>query len=267
MDDAVSEYERHRHAPDHWALGRFVAPLSRWDELSNAVRKLPDSGAAWPVSILASPADVDRIRSIRAIGDEHLVVDAVESRAESVAEAGNAAGLVRLGIDVFVEVNVSADLDAIAAELSRIGAAAKLRTGGVVATAFPESRHVLSFLRACQSAGIRFKATAGLHHAVRGEYRLTYEPVPPTGVMFGFLNVALAAALLWFGRDDDIVLAALEERSPASIELTDAGVSWRNERLTIAQLDEVRSEFFVGFGSCSFREPMAEIGLEALPRA
>jgi len=126
---------------------------------------------------------------------------------------------------------------------------------------------VLSFLRACQSAGIRFKATAGLHHAVRGEYRLTYEPVPPTGVMFGFLNVALAAALLWFGRDDETVLAALEERSPESIELTDGGVSWRNERLTIAQLDEVRSEFFVGFGSCSFREPLAEIGLEALPRA
>jgi len=201
------------------------------------------------------------------MGDEHLVIDAVESRAESVAEAGNTAGLVRLGIDVFVEVNVSADLDAIAAELNRIGAAAKIRTGGVVATAFPESRHVLRFLRACQNAGIRFKATAGLHHAVRGEYRLTYEPVPPTGVMFGFLNVALAAALLWFGRGDETVLAALEERSPDSIELTDAGVSWRDERLTIAQLDEVRSEFFVGFGSCSFREPMAEIGLEALPRA
>jgi len=144
---------------------------------------------------------------------------------------------------------------------------AKIRTGGVTRDDFPQTRDIIRFVRTCMAANVPFKATAGLHHAVRGEYRLTYEPVPPTGVMFGFLNVALAAALLWFGRDDDIVLAALEERSPASIELTDAGVSWRNERLTIAQLDEVRSEFFVGFGSCSFREPMAEIGLEALPRA
>ena len=48
---------------------------------------------------------------------------------------------------------------------------------------------------------------------------------------------------------------------------SDAGVAWRDERLTAPQLDEVRAEFFLGFGSCSVREPMAELGLEALPRA
>ena len=50
--------------------------------------------------------------------------------------------------------------------------------------------------------------------------------------MFGFLNVALAAAFHWFGRDDETVLAVLEERSPDSFEFTDAGVSWRTKRLT-----------------------------------
>ena len=47
---------------------------------------------------------------------------------------------------------------------------------------------------------------------------------------------------------------------------TDDGLAWRDERLSAAQIDDARSRFFTGFGSCSFREPMAEIGLEAQPR-
>ena len=47
---------------------------------------------------------------------------------------------------------------------------------------------------------------------------------------------------------------------------TDDGLAWRDERLSTAEIDDVRSRFFAGFGSCSFREPMAEIGVEAHPR-
>lgn len=127
--------------------------------------------------------------------------------------------------------------------------------------AFPTAQDVLGFLRACAVARIRFKATAGLHHAVRGEYRLTYEPIPPRGVMFGFLNIAVAAALVWHGREDTVVLQVLEERARDAFSFDDDGLSWHNERLGHADLEDVRSRFFVGFGSCSFREPMAEVGL------
>ncbi len=199
--------------------------------------------------------------------DSRLVVQAVECKAESVAEAAFASELAQRGLDVFVEPSKTADFPAIAAELARRGAAAKIRTGGVAADAFPTAREVLAFLHTCRDARIRFKATAGLHHAVRGEYRLTYAPSPPNGLMFGFLNIAMTAALLWFGRDDEVLIDVLEERSVDAFEFTDGGATWRDERLTLMQLDEVRSEFFAGFGSCSFREPMAEIGLEALPRA
>jgi hypothetical protein len=154
-----------------------------------------------------------------------------------------------------------------AVAVERVGAAAKIRTGGVTADAFPASRDVLSFLRACRTAGIRFKATAGLHHAVRGEYRLTYEPAAPAGTMFGFLNVAMAAAFHWFDHDDATVLAVLEERAPDAFKFTDAGATWRTKRLSRDQLREVRREFFAGFGSCSFAEPMTEVGLRAVPRA
>ncbi len=265
MADAVAEYEQHRQASDSWALGRFVVPLSRWNELESCVSKLP-VGEPWSVSVLAAPTDARRIRDIRG-SDPRLLVHVVECKAATVDEVASVAELVGSGMDVFVEVNVLVDLDAMTAALKHAGAAAKIRTGGVTPDAFPSSRQVLSFLRACLRAGIRFKATAGLHHAVRGEYRLTYEPVPPIGTMFGFLNIAVAAAFLWSGRDDDTVLAVLEERVPEAFEFSDVGVSWRGQRLARYELDQARAKFFVGFGSCSFSEPMAEVGLPTLPRA
>jgi hypothetical protein len=265
MDDAVSEYDRHRKAPDSWALGRFVVPLSRWNELKSCVSSA-GVGEPWSVSVLAAPADAARVLDI-STSNSRLALRAVECKAATAAEVANVAELVRLGIDVFVELNLLADLDALAVALKRVGAAAKIRTGGVTPDAIPSQRQVLSFLRACLKAGVRFKATAGLHHAVRGEYRLTYEPVPPVGTMFGFLNVAVAAALLWCGREDKTVLAVLEERSPEAFEFSDGGLSWRGERLSRRELEEARAAFFVGFGSCSFSEPMAEVGLQALPSA
>jgi hypothetical protein len=261
MADAVAEYARHRLAPDNWALGRFVVPLARWTELEAAAPQEP-----WPVSVLAAPSDAPRIREIIDGTDYGLEIEAVECKAASPAEALSALDLVQIGTDVYVEFAPSGDLSAMTTALRRAGAAAKIRTGGVTPDSFPAARDVLSFLRACRGARIRFKATAGLHHAVRGEYRLTYEPAAPVGTMYGFLNIAMAAAFHWFDRDDDTVLAVLEERSADAFEFTDAGGSWRNKRLTRDQLYEVRREFFVGFGSCSFSEPMAEVGLQAVPR-
>jgi len=262
MADAVSEYARHRLAPDNWALGRFVVPFSRWSELEAAAPREP-----WPVSVLAAPADAPRIQEIIASTDYGLEIEAAESKAATPAEARSVSDLVKLGIEVYVEFPLSGNLDAMAVAVERVGAAAKIRTGGVTADAFPASRDVLSFLRACRTAGIRFKATAGLHHAVRGEYRLTYEPAAPAGTMFGFLNVAMAAAFHWFDHDDATVLAVLEERAPDAFKFTDAGATWRTKRLSRDQLREVRREFFAGFGSCSFAEPMTEVGLRAVPRA
>jgi hypothetical protein len=264
MRDAVDEYRGHLEAPDRWALGRFVVPISRWEEFQAAVA---DSGATtlWSVSLLASPADADRI--VAAKTDSRFVVNAVECKAASVAEAAQAERIVTEGVDVFVEPVKLDAFDAMAPVLARIGASAKIRTGGVTSDAFPAPREVLEFLTSCKRAGIRFKATAGLHHAVRGEYRLTYEPGSPTSVMYGFLNVAVGAALLWHGRNDNVVLEALQTRSLDAFEFTDEGLAWHNERLSRDEVQEVRSRFFVGFGSCSFGEPVAEIGLQGQPRA
>lgn len=256
----MSEYDRHRRAQDSWALGRFVVPLARWTELDTCVRDLTATGEIWPVSILAAPADAKAIRELKTIDRSRLVFQAVESKVSSAAEVKGAALLARPGTELFVELDLAGDLPAMAAELKRFGVAAKIRTGGVTEDAIPSAQQIVAFLRACHKARVRFKATAGLHHAVRGDYRLTYENDPPIGVMFGFLNVAMAAALLWNGRDDDVLLAVLDERSKDAFVFTDTEASWQNERLTKKEIDDARS-FFTGFGSCSFSEPMTEIGL------
>jgi hypothetical protein len=136
---------------------------------------------------------------------------------------------------------------------------AKLRTGGVVADAFPSSELVARFIRACLRAGVPFKATAGLHHPVRASYRLTYEAGGPTGVMFGYLNVFLAAALMATGLDDADAIRLLDERDPDAFELRTDSIGWRGHVLTAAEVRRARERVAVSFGSCSFREPVDEL--------
>ena len=264
MQEAVAEYRTHAEAAERWALGRFVVPLARWNELRSSLTDTPTSAAPWPVSLVMAAVDFDRVENTRQ--ESRLVVQAVECKAATGDDVSSAARITSLGLELFIEPTDLATFGALAPRLAEVGAAAKIRTGGVTVDAFPSPKQVLDFLVACRAAGIRFKATAGLHHAVRGEYRLTYEPAPPMGEMFGFLNVAVAAALLWHGRNPAVALAALEERSMDAFVFTDDGLAWRGEHLSAAEIDDARSRFFTGFGSCSFREPMAEIGLEAQPR-
>lgn len=262
MSDAVSEYAQQRGAPDSWALGRFVVPFPRWNDLMSSFESVAAPGESWPVSLLAAAHDEPRILELAEHSTE-LRVESVETKATTIADLVNVKPMVERGVEVFVEPARLSVFEEIAPGIKRCGAAAKIRTGGVTADAFPEAEHVLGFMKTCRKFGLRFKATAGLHHAVRGEYRLTYEPSPPMGEMFGFLNVAMAAALLLSGRPDSVVVAALSERSPEAFEFTHDGAMWRNNWLATAELEAAHDEFFAGFGSCSFREPMAELGLGA----
>jgi hypothetical protein len=260
MGDAVSEYAQHRGAQDSWALGRFVVPFPRWNDMMSSFESVAETGETWPVSLLASALDAPRICELAEHSTE-LRIESVETKATTIADLVSVQPMVERGLSVFVEPTRLSDFDGLAEGLRRVGAAAKIRTGGVTADAFPTSEQVLAFMKACRKTGLHFKATAGLHHAMRGEYRLTYEATPPMGEMFGFLNVTMAAALLWSGRPDSVVIRALNERTPGAFEFTNDGAMWRNNWLTLAELDGARSDFFSGFGSCSFREPMAEIGL------
>ena len=143
------------------------------------------------------------------------------------------------------------------------GVYAKIRTGGTTADAFPRTAAVARFIRRCIEARVPFKATAGLHHPLRAEYRLTYQPDAPCGTMFGYLNVFLATAFVVAGSPDDEIARVLEETEASALVADDRRVAWRDRDLSAADLREAR-RWIRSFGSCSFREPVDELAALAV---
>jgi hypothetical protein len=133
---------------------------------------------------------------------------------------------------------------------------AKLRTGGTTPDAIPPVDTVAAYIAACVQRRLPFKATAGLHHPIRSERPLTYEPGAPVAVMHGFINVFLAAAFAWHGQPD--IGPILAETEPAAFRF-DERAHWRALSLSSDEIAGARANFAHSFGSCSFEEPIADL--------
>jgi len=257
MDAAAREFDTQRRGPDRWALGRFVVAAGQLDALAAARRAL--GGAPWPVSVLLTDTKltVPRYDDLAPL----LRVEAFEIKAASVAQIQAAQALVGLAPELYVELPADGDLGTLLSAVKALGAAAKIRTGGVTADAIPAPEAVAHFIVACVHAGVRFKATAGLHHLIRGQYALTYEPGSPHATMFGYLNVFVAAAFAHQGAPLHVVRQVLEEGDLAAFTTSAAGdtLCWRDRCLTPDQARATHAAALVSFGSCSFSEPLAEL--------
>ena len=269
MAEAVANYAEYAGGPDAWALGRFVVPVARLHELERSAEAVAPKAPAspWRLSALVGANPVEELRALgefncrhAAAGASALSADAVEAKAGSVAEVERILGAVPQWAEAYIEVPVVADPHALIEAIAHLGARAKIRTGGVTADAFPTAAQVLGFLRACVDLRIPFKATAGLHHPLRAEYRLTYAADSPAGTMFGFINVFLTAILLrQVALPDPDALALLEERSPTAFRFASDAIQWRDYRVGRQGIEAARREGIVGFGSCSFAEPVGEL--------
>jgi len=261
LPTAAANYAAYRGGEDAWALGRFVVPTARLRDLDALDGARVEPGAAWRIAALAG-ADLDAdLREISGFNQRQhgrAVADTIELKAATGVAISDALARIDGQLDAFIEIPIGDDparlIEAIAAARGR----AKVRTGGITADAFPQPTQLLRFIRRCIEANLPFKATAGLHHPLRGAYRLTYQPDSGCATMFGFLNVFLAAAFLRHGMRDADGLELIEESSPASLHVADQGIAWRSHRLDDASLRYARG-FALAFGSCSFREPMDDL--------
>lgn len=269
MAAAVANYASYREGAHAWALGRFVVPASRIGELESAAAGLlPPSPSPSPWR-LAAVLGGDAAAEIRALGELNcrhaaegqggVLADVVEGKADSVEAVERLLGQVPAYLQAYVEVPIGADPAALVAAIGRRGARAKVRTGGVTADAFPPVSDLVRFVRACLGAGVPFKATAGLHHPLRAEYGLTYEPGSARGTMYGFLNLFLATAFMAGGLPDAEAALLLEERDRDSIAFADATVEWRGRRVDLDAVRRSREQGVVSFGSCSFTEPIGDL--------
>lgn len=260
MGEVVANYAAYRASPDGWALGRLVIPAARLGECLEAAGPLLRAGDPWRVSALVpDPLSLGALADFNAAHGTRLLVDAAEAKAVEPRDVDALAVVAPPGIAVYVEVAVNDHLHACLARIKAAGWHAKIRTGGVVPQAIPPIDDVVRFLRACHDAGVTFKATAGLHHPVRGEFPLTYAPDAPRATMYGYLNVFAAAGLLARGAGEEQLRRALG--FPA---LTGVDIAMSGDRAMWESLARDARSVLHGFGSCSFREPLDELALLGL---
>ncbi|HTW85024.1 MAG TPA: hypothetical protein VMD91_13220 [Candidatus Sulfotelmatobacter sp.] len=285
MREALRAHARHNESAYAWVGGRFVAPASRLDELART--RIGDAPLDLAIVLDAATqgakgntirADLHRTERVRALPG--VTVSALEVRipgpALDAGALGAAVGEVAIGwpsdpVPFWYEPTFNAGwvtppetaLAALAAAResapANVTVGAKLRCGGPTPAALPEVDDVAAFLIAAQAHGVPWKATAGLHHPVRGRHG-------ETETAHGFLNVFLAGVLLHAGAiEPSAVVDVLAEEDARAFQVDPLHVGWRDARVEAEAVAAARAQC-VAFGSCSFDEPvngLRELGLLA----
>ncbi|MGW3346543.1 hypothetical protein ACWDA3_24790 [Nonomuraea rubra] len=225
MDEALARNQRDLERGDDVLTHRFLCPASRLERLRGKDYRPRRIGLIADTSTLPDWGD--------------LPVDYVEMKLPPDTSVEELAGRLELraGVRLFAEVpprKMSVDVPD--------GVGLKVRCGGTTADAFPPVEHLGQFIRSCVESGIPFKASAGLHHAVR-------HFDPSLGVdRHGFLNLLLG------------VCEAVEGRDPAPVlRTTDVGHLVR--MATAVQEDTARRarQLMVSYGSCSTSTPIDDL--------
>lgn len=263
MVGAAAEYAAQRASAYSWMLGRFVVPVTRLDELARHAAPLAgENKGAWALSVLVSADPAGDASAIREFNHAHvgqLRAEAVELRAATADAVEFALSQLDRSLERYVEIPLDDDPAPLLESMKRHGARAKARTGGVTPDAFPSADALARFIAECARLDLPFKATAGLHHPLRGEQHLTYDSGSGTATMFGFLNVFVAAALARMGADAPTLVRVLQERDDAAFVFDDGALRWGGFTLDVAQVMSSRRDFALSFGSCSFREPVDDL--------
>ncbi len=268
MATAVRNYAEYLNSADSWMLGRLIVPASRLEEFEQAAAELLPKAASdglWQISVLAAAAgsadlamDVQRVEAFNAqhekAGAGRAIIDVVELKADSERAIQSAAAMMPEGVFAFFEVPIDRDPSALIAAAADAGAGVKVRSGGVTADLYPTSENLARFIAQCAEANVPFKATAGMHHPLRHKNEAS------GAEEFGFLNVFIAACLaLTDELEPDAIARILEEASPGAFSFTEFEAAWGDFALDTESIEDIREEFAMSFGSCSFDEPREDL--------
>jgi hypothetical protein len=286
MRRALRAHARHGESAYSWVDGRFVLAASRLEEFAAA--RMPTDG----------PIDLSVILDAGALGAKGDTVRADLHRVERLTELPGVtvssleaklpqiqlddAALQRILLDIagtyptaevsfWYESSYNAGwttppdawlkiiAGARATAPANVTLGAKVRCGGAAPGSTPSVEDLAAFVVAAHAHDVPWKATAGLHHPVRGLHGVAGGAVP-----HGFLNLFVAGAALHAGAIDAArVAAVLAEQDPREFVVDPAHVGWSDVRLEAEQVAAAR-ERCVSFGSCSYDEPvndLRELGL------
>ncbi len=257
MEPAIAEYAALRTLPQAWMLGRFILPLSSLRAFCAA-----KGTQRFPVSLILDGLDDEAafaaaFARVASLGDS-VNVEAFEipvscsispERLATLAERSNIGAM-----PIFCEVRLDESLPECLDRVHAAGLGAKVRCGGMVATAYPSSEQLARFLVEVARVGIAFKATAGLHHpicGVRDEHN--------GATMHGFLNMLVGATLARRGGRMESIISILESQDASAFAYDGHTLRFSTETISQSELRDVRSGAFTSYGSCSFREPLTDL--------
>jgi hypothetical protein len=289
MKASVANYARYLRHPQRWLLGRFVLPAAKLEEFLEAHERVvpldedevrtdagPDEALEHPWRLTAifsgdvlsgdMASELDAIEEFNR-GTHGAVFESAEVRVSTPEEVAEVQRVQIPGIRMFMEIPPEQTGELLPL-IGRRGGHAKLRMGGVVAEAIPSVETTADFVARCAELEVSFKATAGLHHALRGEHPLSYAADSAQSTVHGFLNLFTAAAIAWNARRSGApvsratLAASLADSDRVHWDFTETAL-WTGYpeplRIDVGMLDEVRTKFALSFGSCSFEEPVEEL--------
>jgi hypothetical protein len=227
MSEALGRHERDQERGTRMLTHRFLCPASRLDALRREpftprrIGLIVDTEEVPPFDDL--PVDFVEVRP----NDDHSLDHAVRELRTSLPP----------GVRLFVEVPPRKHFSDVPE-----GVGLKVRCGGPEAGDFPPAEQLAGFIRFCADNDIPFKATAGLHHAVRH-----FDPA--LGVdRHGFLNVLLAVCETVEHRDAVPVLRS-----------ADVGHLVRLARSVPEETAKRARHLMVSYGSCSTVTPIEDM--------
>ena len=242
LPDALTAHARHRSAWYTDLVGPLLLPYSALPGLAGT--PLPRIGVVGDTGLADVPAALGG-----SDGSWTQLEVAAAKRGEDpqpgLRRLLGAAGM-RPDLDLYAEIPLTGGLrgalDTVAAaRAAGVRIAPKFRTGGLAAELFPTPVELAAVICACRDRDLPFKLTAGLHHAVR------HTDAETGFVHHGFLNVLAACLAAVTGAEVAEVADVLASTDPGSLaERTRAG-------------RERPRPLWVGFGSCSIAEPLADL--------
>ncbi|MBE1466378.1 hypothetical protein [Kibdelosporangium phytohabitans] len=247
MPDAIAAHLEMRSSNRAAVMGLFLCPASRLPELiTELIKARPVKPVALSLVIDTGLGGVPKALSIVESRTELLALRMVEMPAPSDVDdqwLERVSEFVPEDVIRVIEPRRGGPdwLESIR-KVAEHGSWPKLRCGGLSQQAFPTVDEISDFMSVVSAGGVSFKATAGLHNAVRHtdeETGFTHH---------GFLNLLVATA-----------------RSLAGGDVREALTSTDSEALAkeAAELSEAASHavrgVFASYGSCSLAEPVADL--------
>ncbi len=277
---AVENYIRYLAGEKGWMLGRCIVPATELQRL--------DSHPGFCCSVIISSAltseELDQLSRFNVLStsmrQKVMGVEMVETRLPETVDSPEScldfllhvkSGLLQTGlqdVQLFIEAGRIASAAAVVSAIATFNnnrsgeevvanVGYKLRCGGLEKRDFPTAEEVAEVIGICRRQDIPIKFTAGMHHPL-----YTYSPGLEV-MQHGFINIFGAALLCWSCNLSVTQIAAcLRDGNAQHFHFAEQYFSWQENIISASEMITLRQNKVIGFGSCSFTEPVA--GLRSL---